>query len=773
MNGARSVEVHARLALTVRGTVQGVGFRPFAWSIAKRLRLGGTIRNTTGAVVIEVEGTSDGLAAFIDALRCQAPPLARVETIERLELAPVGEREFTIVSSEATTAPPAPVAPDAATCAECVRELFDASNRRYCHAFVNCTNCGPRFSIVIAMPYDRATTTMGQFAMCAPCRSEYEDPSNRRFHAQPIACPSCGPKLVFSSRTNGQATGDPIAAAARAIASGAVLAVKGIGGYHLACDARNELAVGELRRRKQREAKPFAVMVPDLEAAEALAVLSPSERELLASTARPIVLVALRSDGAPSIAANVAPGLDRVGVMLPYTPVHHLLLASTRGPLVMTSGNVTDEPIAFRDDDAHTRLSSIASAFLDHDRPIHTRCDDSVAHVIAGAPAVLRRSRGYAPSSLPLASALACPTIALGGQLKAVFAMGKERDAVLGPHIGDLDQFEAWRSYREGLSHLQELLGTRPQRVVHDLHPDYATTAHAEELARSGLPRIAIQHHEAHVAACLEDAGIRGPALGVAFDGAGWGTDGAIWGGEVFIGTTAALQRAAHLRYVPLPGGDHAAREPWRMAVAHLLDVDVDPREVLSSKVVGDPELRLVTQLVERRIGAPLTSSMGRLFDAVAAILGLRERAHYEAHAAMALQCVAERADAAHDRETYSFTLRMAGDILEIDSRPILGAIVGEKRAGEPTGRVARRFHATVATMTAETCARLHGLYGGSTDVALSGGVFANALLARLTAERLAERGLLARFCRRIPTNDGGLAYGQLAVVAARDGSSS
>jgi len=750
MRGSAPTEERTRIALAIHGTVQGVGFRPFAWSLANRLALGGSIRNATDAVLVEIEGEGRAVEAFVEAVRREAPPLACIERIERTAIAPRNERTFVIAPSAADARTPAPVAPDTATCDECVRELFDPRDRRYGHPFVNCTSCGPRFTIVEAMPYDRAATTMAAFPMCAKCRVEYEDPKNRRFHAQPIACNDCGPKLAFEPGRGGS---DPISAAAAAIAEGKIVALKGLGGYHLACDATNGSAVEALRERKRRDAKPFAVMVADIDEAEQLGHVSDVERTLLLSAARPIVLVRRRSR---VVVDAVAPGLDRIGLFLPYTPVHHLLLSACARPLVTTSANVTEEPIAFEDDDARTRLRGIADAFVVHDRVIRTRCDDSIAHEVDGAPAVLRRSRGHAPRSLPLPHALAKPTLALGGQLKAVFAVGRSSTAVLGHHIGDLDDFKAYRSYVDALAHLRDLLGATPERVVCDQHPDYATTRLAHELAASGMELACVQHHEAHVAACLAGAGIDRHAVGVAFDGAGFGTDGAVWGGEFFTGTLGTLRRAAHLRYVPLPGGDGAARDPWRMAVAHLVDAGVDPTEVLD---VDPSEIALVSQVAKRL--SPPTSSVGRLFDAVAAILGIRTRSHHEAHAAMELQAAAERAT---DDARYPYDVAGGGDLLELDARPLIRAIV-EDRSGPEIA--ARRFHATLAHATADLCAHLAG---DARDVALSGGVFANALFARLTCDAVRARGLSPWLCRSIPTNDGGLAFGQLAVVGARDG---
>jgi hydrogenase maturation protein HypF len=728
------------------------------------------VRNETDGVLVEAYGEGAQLRAFIDGLHTSAPALARISSIEVHEeggcVIEPGERELRIERSSTEQGGAACVTPDAATCADCLRELFDPDDRRAGHAFVNCTSCGPRLTIVRSVPYDRARTTMASFAMCSACQAEYEDATDRRFHAQPNACPACGPQLAFHRGGNGTPEeGAPIDAAARALAAGEVLSIKGLGGYHLACDARNEDAVATLRARKQRDAKPFAIMVSSALEAMAFCDVSSDERALLESSARPIVLLARsKAPASARLPENLAPGLDRLGVMLAYTPLHHLLVRAVGFPLVMTSGNVADEPIAAEDADARTRLGPLVDATLTHDRPIHVRCDDSIAHVVLGAPAVLRRSRGYAPAPLDLPSALSEPTLALGGHLKAVLALGTGTRAFASHHLGDLEHPAAWASYREAIAHYVDLLRISPARVVHDLHPDYATTALAHELEASGLARIAVQHHEAHVAGCLAENRVTGDAIGVAFDGAGYGHDGAVWGGELFVGRPGHLRRRGHLRYVGLVGGDVAAREPWRMAVAHAraAGVSLDPRSL------GAPaaSVAAVERLLERNARGLVadTSSIGRLFDAVAALTGLRSVTAYEAQAAMELEASARRFGSG---EPYSFAIEGSGTLL-LDPREMIREIARDVARGVETGRIAYRFHATIAAMTTAACVLLRESSGAGT-VALTGGVFANVLLAELTTSRLAAASFVVVRHSRVPTGDGGLSYGQLASVAGKD----
>src|SRR5581483_9993662 len=706
---SRRTGVVARRAISVTGLVQGVGFRPFVHGLASRLGLRGFVRNQTGRVHIEVEGEPAVLDRFVGEIATGAPAHARIDRLASTALPLGGDLEFRIAESDAAGEDDVVIGPDLATCADCLRELFDPGDRRHGYAFLNCTSCGPRFTIVTGVPYDRARTTMAGFELCADCRAEYLDPRNRRFHAQPTACPACGPRLrLLDGDGRPIAAGDPLAAAAARLQAGAIGAIKGLGGFHLACDARAESAVAELRRRKQRDEKPFAVMVADLAAAERLARISPEERALLEAPSRPIVLLARRADA--ETCAAVAPGMSQLGVMLAYTPLHHLLLRAVGAPLVMTSGNRSDEPIAFDDGDAIARLSGVADLFLTHDRAIHTRSDDSVARICGKMPLWLRRSRGLAPLPLALPQPLATPTLALGGALKSTFALGAERRGILSHHLGDLEHYPAYLAYGAAIDQYQRAWRLAPRRLIHDLHPDYASTRYAaERAAREPLELIAVQHHHAHLASCLAEHGASERVIGVIFDGAGLGTDGAIWGGEFLVGDAREAVRAAHLAYVPMPGGGRAIREPWRMALAHLRNAGCEPAPAL--RQIAASEQRVVEAMLERRVNAPPTSSIGRLFDAAAAIAGAGLRASFEGQAAMRLEALAS--EAAPDGH-YPFALGAAADggALPIDPAPLLRELAGDARRGVSPQRIARRFHSTIVEMIAAVCARLRGDFG-------------------------------------------------------------
>jgi len=619
-----------RTRVRVEGIVQGVGFRPFVHALATRLHLAGLVGNDSGGVFIEVEGRPEAVTGFRDALEREAPPLALIARVSVDEVPTRGGAGFAIVESMAGGERQALVSPDAATCQDCLRELRDPADRRYRYPFVNCTNCGPRFTIVRDVPYDRPLTTMASFALCAACAREYHDPADRRFHAQPVCCPACGPSLRLIARDGAPMPmeGDPIVQTAELLRAGQVVAVKGLGGYHLAADASSAAAVAELRSRKHREDKPFAVMVADLAAARRLAEVDPTEERLLSSTRRPIVLLARRPDAADAadalVAAPVAPGNRSLGLMLPYTPVHHLLAAELGGPFVLTSGNVADEPIAYRDEEALERLSPIADAFLLHDRPIHIRTDDSVSRAFRGRELPLRRSRGHVPQPLRLSWSLPRPVLACGAELKSTFCLAKEDRAFVSQHIGDLESYETLRSFTEGIEHFRRLFDVTPELVAHDLHPEYLSTKYAHDL--DGVELLGVQHHHAHVGACLADNGEEGPVIGVAFDGLGYGSDGTIWGGELLIADLAGFERAGFIEPVPLPGGVAAIREPWRMAAAHLDAAfhGVVPEGLEVVRRNADRWERVVG-VARAGVNSPPTSSAGRLFDAVAAILGVRD----------------------------------------------------------------------------------------------------------------------------------------------------
>jgi hydrogenase maturation protein HypF len=707
-------------------------------------------------VLLDVEGAPDAVERFVARLPAEAPPLATIESVEWTALPPTGEHGFRILESVRSGDPDAPVSADAATCGDCLVELFDRADRRHRYPFINCTNCGPRFTIVRGVPYDRPLTTMAGFAMCARCRAEYDDPSDRRFHAQPNACPECGPTVRFGETTGENA----LAAAAAALRDGRVVAVKGVGGYHLACRADDEAAVAALRARKHREEKPFALMAPDLEAARAVVALGPDDEALLLGRERPIVLAPRRS-GAP-VAAAVAPRSSDLGVMLPYAPLHHLLLADAGTVLVMTSGNVSDEPIAYTDDDARERLAGIADGLLTHDRPIHTRTDDSVVRARRqGAPLLLRRSRGYVPASIELPLP-APPLVACGAELKSTFCLARGRRAWVGHHIGDLQNLETLTSFRDGIAHFEGLFAVAPEVVVHDLHPDYLSTAYARE--RADVALVAVQHHHAHLAACLAEHGETATAIGAIFDGTGLGSDGTIWGGELLVGDLAGFERAGHLHPVRLPGGDQAVREPWRMACAWLAEAHGE-QPALPASLAGavDAERwQAVATMARTGFAAPTTTSMGRLFDAVAALAGLRARVTYEGQAAAELEGAAAVAGA---QPAYPLPVD-PGPPVVLDARPTLLAIAHDVGAGAAVELVAARFHAAVAAATARACAIL-AQQSGIATVVLAGGVFQNRLLLDATTSALERDGLRVLVPERLPPNDGAISYGQAAVAAA------
>jgi hydrogenase maturation protein HypF len=742
--------------LRIGGTVQGVGFRPFVYSLATGLDLSGFVLNDASGVVVEIEGSPESLEAFATALR-EPPPLATVATVEATEIEAVGSSSFEIRTSEGGAEVAAAIAPDVATCPACLAEILDPSERRHGYAFTNCTNCGPRFTITTGIPYDRANTTMAPFAMCDLCRSEYEDPRDRRFHAQPIACPNCGPMLALRERDGSPAPGDPVAEAVRRLSSGALVAIKGLGGYHIACDAWNEDAVRELRVRKVREEKPFAVMVPTLEWACRLADTSPEETAALASRRRPIVLVERRE--VTGLARSIAPGNRHLGLMLPYTPLHHMLMARLGSPLVLTSGNLSDEPIAHLDDDAYDRLGSVADAFLTHDRAIHTRCDDSVVRVLDGVEYPIRRARGYAPEPLLVAPPFRRPVLAAGPELKHTFCFGAGDRALLSHHIGDLESFSALQAFTQGVELWERIWRIRPEVVAHDLHPEYLSTKWALELP--DVERVGVQHHHAHVAACLADAGRAERALGLALDGTGLGEDGAIWGGEVLAFDLAGYERLAHLQYVPMPGGTAAIREPWRMAAVYLHAAFGNEAWELDLELVRETRERWAPLfgMVDAGLNAPLTSSTGRLFDAVAALCGVRSRVSYEGQAAAELEQAANPAD----EDAYPCPVRKheigVVDLVSFAARALV--------AKRPVSEVAARFHNGLAEALVQSCVEARRETGLRT-VALSGGSWQNLLLLRRVRAGLERAQFEVLVHRRVPTNDGGISFGQAVVANAR-----
>jgi len=750
-----------RLAIRVEGTVQGVGFRPFVYSLASRLGLAGLVGNDVDGVFAEVEGPPPLVREFLVALEKQAPPLARIEKIISKQIPAEGSRSFSIAPSEAGGLRRTLVPADSATCADCLAELADPADRRFGYPFINCTNCGPRFTIIRDVPYDRPLTTMASFVMCAQCAAEYHDPADRRFHAQPVCCPVCGPELRLLDSRGAALPGEPLARGAEMIRDGLVLAVKGLGGYHLAVDASAEAAAASLRGRKHREDKPFAVMVADLAAARQLCEVDETAAELLASRRRPIVLLPRLATAA--VAPSVAPGNRQLGIMLPYTPLHHLLTAAVGRPIVLTSGNVSDEPIAYLDGDALARLGGIADAFLTHDRAIHMRADDSVVRPLRGREMLLRRARGYAPEPVRVARAFQRPVLACGAELKSTFCLAEGNHAFVSQHIGDLENAETLRSFTEGIAHFRRLFDVDPQVVAHDLHPEYLSTKYALDLAEThGLELAGVQHHHAHIASCLADNGEDGPVIGVAFDGTGFGTDGAIWGGEFLVADLAGFTRGGHFAPVPMPGGAAAIRQPWRMAAAYLeAAFPGGPPGGLDVLRRNEQRWADVVTLARRGVNAPVTSSAGRLFDAAAALLGGRDAVNYEGQAAIELEQLADPGE----RSGYTAAIE-PGEPFRVRGADLIAAITADLagRVGRPA--IAARFHNAVVTLIADGCLLLRERHG-LTTVALSGGVFQNLLLLTATAARLEAGGFRVLTHSRVPCNDGGISLGQAVVAGA------
>ena len=749
-----------RLRVCVHGVVQGVGFRPFVYTTAAALGLSGSVRNDTAGAVIEVEGDPAELDRFLTRLREEPPPLAVIESIGTQDIPLLGGTGFAIADTSRSDGGRTLVSPDVAMCAECAAEQRDPSNRRYRHAFVNCTNCGPRFTIIAGLPYDRASTTMAAFPMCADCAREYADPADRRFHAQPVCCPNCGPTLRYREGRGGVRDGDDaLVLARRLLRGGGILAVKGIGGYHLACDADDEQAVTELRRRKRRGDKPFAVMVPDLHTAHAIAHVDDASARLLTGSQRPIVLMPRRHDA--SVADAVAPHNPDLGVMAAYAPLHSLLFGlagDEPGPpvLVMTSGNLGGEPICFTDDDALERLSHLADGWLMHDRDILVPCDDSVVRVVDGLELPIRRSRGYAP--LPIALPVPVPpTMAVGADLKNTMAVADGKYAWLSQHIGDMDDLATLSAFDAAQRHLRALTAVEPEVLVADSHPLYRSTAWAHRNC-AARPVRTVQHHHAHIAAVMAEHGLDGSqqVLGFAFDGTGYGSDEAVWGGEVLLANYKGYQRLAHLSYVPLAGGDISVLRPYRMALAHLWAAGI-PWQPELPPVAACPadEQRVLLHQLETGLGCVPTSSMGRLFDAVAALTGVRQVVAYEAQAAIELEGMARGIDSG--TTSYRFDV----DESAVDPAPVIQAVVGDQRDGVPAGVIGARFHRAVADLIVDLADRHRDV---SPIVALSGGVFQNALLLQMTLKGLHAKGLEVITHRAVPPNDGGVALGQLMV---------
>ncbi len=756
-----------RVQILVRGIVQGVGFRPYIYSLARRRSLRGQVFNSATGVVIEVEGERRAIEQFVSEISFNPPPLAQIESVECREwLAATDNDDFRIVESDAAGSGLTPISADIATCRDCLRELFDPRDRRYRFSFINCANCGPRFTIIEGVPYDRAQTTMRYFEMCATCRAEYENPLDRRFHAEPTACPVCGPQLYLTGAGGRELAlrprEDAVSRARRLLLQGQIVALKGLGGFHLACDARDAEAVARLRGRKYREDKPFALMAGSVEFIRQFCFVSEAEEKLLLSERRPIVLLERKPEA--DISDSVAPGVRTLGFILPYTPLHHLLLNGLDRPLVMTSGNISDEPICFEDDDATRRLSEIADYFLLHDRRIRMRADDSVARVLGGKEMILRRSRGYAPAPINTSFDFKRQILACGAELKNTFCLARGHHAFVSHHIGDLENLETLRSFAEGIDHFKRLFDLRPEVVAYDPHPEYLSSKYA--LAMDGIEtKIGVQHHHAHIASCLADNQVEGEVIGVAMDGLGFGSDGGWWGGEFFVADFAQAERIAHLDYIPMPGGAKAIREPWRMAAVYLQRSLGDDFLDLNLPFVNQLDRRAwatLRRMIATGVNSPRTSSMGRLFDALAALLGLRNAINYEGQAAIELETIADR----NVTTCYEFEITEGGII---KAEPVIQCAMGELLDGRAAAEVSAKFHLAVAHLITRMARRARDRRRLN-RVALSGGVFQNMFLLERAHALLAADGFEVLMHSRVPANDGGISLGQAAVANARLG---
>lgn len=766
-----------RRRFDLRGQVQGVGFRPFVYGLASRLGLGGFVANNGLGAVVEVEGPHDVVETFEQRLASRLPPLARLTHCARRDLPPQNEAHFAIRPSSDDRSARPEVAPDAATCRDCLRELLSEGDRRRRYPFINCTNCGPRFTIIQDIPYDRPFTTMAGFKLCPDCEHEYKDPTNRRFHAQPVACPVCGPKVWMEQNAEVRMQNDEaIAEICKMLAEGKIVAIKGLGGFHLACDATNAKAVTELRARKLRVDKPFALMMPDLETIEKHCFASDAEKELLTSPARPIVLLKKKPES--TIAEEISPKQDWLGVMLPYTPLHYLLFHNSLfTALVMTSGNLSEEPIATNNDEARERLAALADAFLMHNRDIHIRCDDSVVRVleigtlgngklISNSQSTdlpiypLRRSRGYSP--FPVKLPFQVPhLLATGSELKNTFCITNGNYAFLSHHIGDMENYETLKSFEQGVEHFERLFRVKPEAIAYDMHPNYLATRYALERAeQENLRTIAVQHHHAHIAACMAEHGLTEPVIGVSFDGTGYGDDGAIWGGEFLAADCKTYKRMFHLEYFPLPGGDASIKKPARTALALLWSLGLEWDDALESvkEFCAEDQVTLRMQL-EKKINTPMTSSMGRLFDAVSALAGVRQKVNYEGQAAIEFEAMADSAEAGQ----YAFGVESG----RVRVRSVVEALVKDVMAGIPTSKISARFHNGLAEAVRETVQKI-GRETSLRSVVLSGGVWQNMTLLRKTISLLSKDGFEIYIHREVPTNDGGLSLGQAYIAASR-----
>ncbi len=751
----------------MRGIVQGVGFRPFVYRLATDLNLKGWVCNTSEDVSIEIEGSRQSINKFCLNLTRKAPPLAHIEAVSVTHLPAVGYGDFNIRTSLIDKGKYQLVSPDIATCHTCLDELLNLNDRRYRYPFTNCTNCGPRFTIIEDMPYDRPNTTMRSFSMCARCEAEYHNPLDRRFHAQPNACPVCGPRVqLVDNQGSAVHSEDAIDTASQMLKAGRIVAIKGLGGFLLACDATNEMAVKSLRHRKRRPSKPFAVMLASVEEAKKHCSLSRKELELLASPQSPIVLAKWRQ--VSNVSKEVAPNLRYLGVMLPYTPLHHILLRDVNLPLVMTSGNLSEEPIAKDNEEALGRLSGIADYFLVHNRDIYSRYDDSVAIVEGGMSQLIRRARGYAPRPIPL-KFKARPVLACGAEVKNTFCLTCDDHAFLSQHIGDMENIETLEHFADTILLYERLFRIKPIAVAHDLHPDYLATKYALEMGKNGMELLPVQHHHAHVVSCMADNGLRSPVISVVFDGTGLGSDGHIWGGEFLIADYHSSKRIGHLEYLPLPGGDAATRKPYRIAVAYLLALLGEEGLRQGLELMGDSgdaEIDIVRRQVAAGLNSPLTSSIGRLFDAVSSLLGIRGEIDYEGQAAIELEMAAHEAHRQREEESYPYSIAEDGGLRIVRVRDLLSAIVDDSRHGVPRSNVSVKFHNTIAQMVRQLCLSIGG-DAGTNKVILSGGVFQNRLLLNKTVGLLERSDFEVYTHRQVPCNDGGISLGQAVIASA------
>jgi hydrogenase maturation protein HypF len=761
-------------SISVRGIVQGVGFRPFVYGLAVKHNLKGWVCNTSEDVRIEVEGGAEAIEQFEKELKTEAPPLAHIEDTTIEYHSPVGYKNFEIRKSQAQTGKYQLVSPDVATCQPCLDELLNPEDRRYRYPFTNCTNCGPRFTIIESMPYDRLQTTMRYFQMCPQCQAEYDNPLDRRFHAQPNACPKCGPQVqLVDNRGDVVTKSNPITEASEFLKEGKIVAIKGLGGFLLACDATSSRVVRTLRQRKNRPSKPLAIMVATVEEARRHCCVSPEEERLLTSPQSPIVLMRWKEDS--SVCREVAPDLRFLGIMLPYTPLHHILLRDAGLPLVMTSGNLSEEPIARDNDEALRRLSGIADYFLVHNRDIYSRYDDSVAMVEGGTSQLVRRARSYAPYPIRLpfetSQILGC-----GAEERNTFCLTKDNYGFVSQHIGDMENMETLEHFENTISLYKRLFHVEPEIVAHDLHPDYLATKYARELGESGMKLVPVQHHHAHIASCLADNGLESSVIGVAFDGTGMGADGNIWGGEFLVADCRSFRRAGHLEYLPLPGGAAAIKRPYRIAIGYILTLlgenalnaviasEAKQSQLASSGQITEVEVEIIKRQIERKINSPLNSSMGRLFDAMSALLGIKCEIDYEGQAAVELEMAAHEEDYAHVQESYPYCIAAEEGVGVVRLGDMLSAVIEDFHQDVSKGMISVKFHNTVAQMINEMC-RLIADATGIEQVALSGGVFQNRLLLRNTVSLLESNGFRVFTHKQVPCNDGGVSLGQ-AVIA-------